>query len=131
MVFVDTTALYASLDMSDEQHASATKTFTSLLDTNTLLLTSNYVVVETNALLQRRLGMAAVRAFTEKILPLIEIHWITKELHEAASTSLLAASRRKLSLVDCSSFAIMRASGCRTAFSYDKHFQEAGFPLPS
>jgi predicted nucleic acid-binding protein len=40
---------------------------------------------------------------------------------------MLAAKRKKLSLVDCVSFEIMRLSGVTTVFTLDKHFKEQGF----
>jgi hypothetical protein len=45
-----------------------------------------------------------VRAIQEEILPLLRIEWIDKEVHALAMAVLLAAGRRKLSLVDCCSF---------------------------
>jgi predicted nucleic acid-binding protein len=41
--------------------------------------------------------------------------------------TLLAAGRRKLSLVDCVSFELMRGCGCNHAFAFDAHFEEQGF----
>jgi predicted nucleic acid-binding protein len=46
-----------------------------------------------------------------------------------AVAGLLAAGRRQLSLVDCASFAVLRAEGQREAFAFDRHFQEEGFRL--
>ena len=43
--------------------------------------------------------------------------------------ALLAASRRKVSLVDCMSFEVMRRYGIRSAFAFDPHFSEQDFLL--
>jgi predicted nucleic acid-binding protein len=83
--------------------------------------------VESFALIQRRLGIAAVRVFQEDILPLINIEWINAGTHKSAVSALLAASRRKLSLVDCVSFEIMCTLGIKTVFAFDPHFAEQGF----
>jgi len=40
---------------------------------------------------------------------------------------MLAAARKKLSLVDCVSFETMRLLGVTAAFTLDKHFKEQGF----
>jgi predicted nucleic acid-binding protein len=40
---------------------------------------------------------------------------------------MLAAGRKKLSLVDCVSFETMRLLGVTIAFTLDKHFKEQGF----
>jgi predicted nucleic acid-binding protein len=42
---------------------------------------------------------------------------------------LLAANRRSLSLVDCTSFEVMRQAGLDTVFTFDLHFREMGFKV--
>ncbi len=44
-------------------------------------------------------------------------------------SALLAASRRKVSLVDCLSFEVMRRYGIRSAFAFNSHFSEQDFLL--
>ena len=51
------------------------------------------------------------------------------EVHAVAVSALLAADRRRLSLVDCCSFQIMRRLGIRQALAYDQHFAEHGFEV--
>jgi len=85
------------------------------------------VLVETAALLQFRLGTAAVRGFANDLLPLLEVECVTEEDHTAAWQALLAAARRRLSLVDCVSFHTMRNRGLQKAFCFDAHFREQGF----
>ena len=92
-------------------------------------MTSNYILVETFALLQNRLGMEAIRAFHDDILPLIHIEFVGSGTHRSGVAALLSASRRDLSLVDCVSFEVMRTSGINTVFVFDKHFKEQGFTL--
>jgi predicted nucleic acid-binding protein len=41
--------------------------------------------------------------------------------------SMLAADKKRLSLVDCISFNIMRRLGIKSAFAFDRHFKEQGF----
>lgn len=89
----------------------------------------NYVVLEACALLQRRLGLTAVEDLVQKVLPVIRTHWMDAESHNLATATLLAARRRQLSLVDCSSFVAMRAEGCSTAFAFDAHFEQEGFQV--
>jgi uncharacterized protein len=43
--------------------------------------------------------------------------------------AVLAAARKKLSLVDCVSFQIMRQQGVRASFCFDSHFGEQGFAV--
>ena len=91
------------------------------------LLTHNYVVLETTALTQRRLGGAAVRALHEDLLPLVDVVWVDEDLHRAAVTALLAGIRRRVSLVDWVSFELMRRRGIETAFAFDRDFGVQGF----
>lgn len=92
-----------------------------------LLTTSNYVVVETCALLQRRLGTKALHTFRSEVLPSLHVQWVSPPQHETAFAALLASGRRKLSLVDCVSFKLMRDLDLETAFAFDIHFREEGF----
>jgi predicted nucleic acid-binding protein len=129
MILADTSALYAVLDRDDDNHPAAIAVWNSLLQSDTPLLVTNYVVVETMALVQHRLGMDAVRLLSDDILPALDVHWITEADHRHAQTALLAAGRRKLSLVDCGSFHVMRSRAVRTAFAFDPHFGEQGFEV--
>ena len=128
-IFIDTSAFYAVLDQDDENHPAATEVWRRLLQDDSALLTSNYVLVETSALIQRRLGIAALRAFQEDIVPLLGVEWIDEIRHRAAIEMALAASRKRLSLVDCSSFLVMREVEVRRAFCFDRHFREQGFSV--
>lgn len=129
MIFVDTSALYAVLDRDDENHAAAKREWSRLLAEGQSLLVTNYILVETTALVQNRLGMEAVRMLAADVLPVFLVHWISESDHGHAFGALVAAGRRKLSLVDCTSIQVMRARDVRAAFSFDPHFSEQGFTL--
>jgi predicted nucleic acid-binding protein len=126
-VFIDTSAFYALLDRDDESHRKAKNSWADLLKNDDPLVTNNYVLVETFALIQHRLGMDAVRGFQNDILPLVNIEFVVPELHRSGVSALLSASRRNLSLVDCVSFEMMRTLEVKIAFAFDPHFKEQGF----
>jgi len=126
-VFVDTSALLSILDRRDPHNTATMKRWTELIDAEEPLLTTNYVTVEGIAVVQRRLGIAAVRDLIENLLPPIEIVWVDPPAHERAVAALLAAAQRNLSLVDCTSFEVMRLRGLRTAFTLDPDFSAQGF----
>ncbi len=126
-VFLDTSAIYAVLDRDDSNARRAAVQWHDLVESRASLVTSNYVLVETVALAQSRLGMAAVRALSDCVEPMLAIEWVTREDHVAAQAALLAANRRRLSLVDCSSFVVLRRLEIQQVFAFDAHFAEQGF----
>ncbi len=128
-VFLDTSALYAVLDGDDTAHRAAASVWRDLVASDASLVTSNLVLVELTALLQGRLGVAAVDALTTFVLPWVSVAWVDERVHEQAVASLLGAGRQDVSLVDHASFVLMRKLGIRTAFTIDTHFFEQGFGM--
>jgi len=124
--FIDTSAFYALLDRDDENHQKGKRAWSELVDPTKSLVTSNYVLLETFALLQSRLGLEAVRGFQEDVVPILQVEFVTSEMHRLGVAALLSSSRRSLSLVDCVSFELMRDLGIKTAFTFDAHFSEQG-----
>jgi predicted nucleic acid-binding protein len=130
-VYVDASAFLAVLDADDRFHARARRRWQQLIEAGLPLVCNNYVLLETIAVLQNRLGMDAVMVFQNDVRPVLTILWVDKELHQRAVSALLAAQRRRLSLVDCASFESMRQVGLRQAFAFDVHFEEQGFEVLS
>jgi len=126
-LFIDTSALYALMDADDSNHEKAKALWARSLKGDDQFTTSNYVLVESIALIQHSLGMEATRLFQEELAPVLQIHWVTEQLHTTAMKTLLAHGSRKLSLVDSTSFELMRELGLRSAFAFDGHFAEQGF----
>jgi predicted nucleic acid-binding protein len=126
-VFVDTSALYGMLDVTDEKHHRARAAWTLVSDRREYLVTTNYVLVETMALVGHRLGFHAVRIFQNEFVPVLHPVWVDEALHERAVAALLTAGIRDLSLVDCASFEIMRELGIDRALAFDDHFVQQGF----
>jgi uncharacterized protein len=126
-VFADTSAVYAILDEDDASHERAAKQFIDLSNARETLVTSNYVLLETLTLTSRRLGLAAARDFQLRMAPLFHVHWVDEDLHARSVATLFTAGRRRLSLVDCVSFELMRRLGLDTAFAFDEHFEQQGF----
>ena len=69
----------------------------------------------------------AVRDIDRTLVPLMRIVWVDAAFHTRAMAALLAAGRRKLSLVDCVSFEVMREGGITSAFTLDPDFRAQGF----
>lgn len=128
-IFADTSALYAVLDADDSKHTKAKQFWDKIIKCDDILLCHNYILVETSALVLRRLGMEAVYIFEQDIVPILRIFWVSKEVHHAAISAQLIANRHSLSLVDCVSFEVMRRTGVRKAFAFDRHFRDYGYEI--
>lgn len=126
MIFLDTSAAYAAMDVADPHHEEAAGHLQAVLRQRIPVLTHNCVVLESAALIQRRLGLQAALTFLEDTR-LLKIHWITQEDHAEAVALLERRGKRNLSLVDCMSFVVMRLYGVTTALAYDSDFQAEGF----
>ncbi len=130
-VFVDTSAVIALLVEDQALHEDALATWERLVAAARVgggsLVTHHAVVIESLALLQKHHGMPSVRQFLDRVLPRLRIVWISAELHERGVAALLAADRRRVSIVDWISFEVMRSEGIRRAFAYDADFWRQQF----
>jgi len=127
VIFVDTSAIYALADRRDVNHPDATRMFGNLLQAGRRLFTHSYVLAESMALLDRRLGRNAMFAFASEARA-FEIEWVGMSLHGRAVGALRDAGRT-VSLVDQVSFLVMQGRGIDEAFAFDRHFALAGFRL--
>jgi predicted nucleic acid-binding protein/predicted DNA-binding transcriptional regulator AlpA len=124
-VFVDTSALLALLDEDEVHHRDAAAIFAALPPT-TDLVTTSYVVVETIALVRRRLSAAEDRKLTDDLLPAIRVVWVDEAAHGTGMATYRAAAR-SASIVDHVSFAVMRSASINDAFAFDGDFEQQGF----
>lgn len=129
VTLVDSSAFYAYLDARDRNHQLARMTLTELIEARDDLVTHNYVVVESSALIQRRLGAEAVRVFLDDVLPAVRILWIDEPTHPLASAAMLGSLNRGVSLVDWTSFVTMRELGIDRAFAFDADFKSQGLQV--
>lgn len=67
--FVDTSAFVAYFNRDDQHHVIAARVMQALAQEESLLVTTNYTMLETTSLLQRRLGLAAFRIFRRRLSP--------------------------------------------------------------
>jgi predicted nucleic acid-binding protein len=73
--------------------------------------------------------MDAVLVFEQDVVSILRTIWVTRDIHEATAGVHLVAARPDLSLVDCASFEVMRRTGVRMAFAFDRHFLDYGCEL--
>jgi predicted nucleic acid-binding protein len=128
VTFVDTSALLAFLDRDAAQHARVVASIAEIL-AERRAITHSYVLVETEALVHRRLGNRVARRFLEDVVPILQVVWVDADLHGAAVSAHLQTLRRGSSLVDHVSFELMHRRGLRIALALDRDFAREGFEL--
>jgi len=127
-VFVDTSAILALMVGSDRAHREAVEILEKLRNRRAELVTTSYVLVETYALLDRRLGRDAVRDFRGSFAPLLRVIWVDDAIHERG-LDRLEKSPHTLSLVDAVSLEAIRRHRILEAFAFDRHFEQEGLAV--
>ena len=118
-VFVDTSVWYAAADRSDAANSRAK----AILGLGESLFTSDHVLVETWTLLRYRISRYAAERFWEALRSgVAAIEPVGTADLEAAWQIGLAYRDQDFSLVDRTSFAVMRRLGLERAASFDDHF---------
>ncbi len=125
---VDTSAIFALLDSDDSNHTPAAEWFRREGRVQQLV-THNYVVVESAALVHRRLGIAASRALFDALIPAMDIVFVDEATHFSAARAWLGLGKRHSSLVDWVSFEIVRSRSLDQAFTFDDDFAEQGIAV--
>ena len=118
-LFVDTSIWYAGVDLDDVDHERAK----AILSRGDSLLLTDHVLVETCALIRNRIHRNAAERFWEGIrsgVAIIEPVGLADL--ESAWQIGLAFPDQDFSLVDRTSFAVMRRLGIDRAASLDDHF---------
>ena len=128
-VYVDTSAFLAVLNRNDDYHIIAQSAWAKLLDSKAELVINSFVLVESCALIQNRLGINALKTFIRKIQPILLIDWLEEDSFNASIYFLFEMNAQGLSIVDCSSFYTMTRLNISTAFTFDSHFLRQGFEI--
>ena len=118
-VFVDTSVWYAAADSGDASNARAKV----ILAGNELLVTSDHVLIETWTLLHHRIHRRAAERFWEGLRGgVATIEPVGAADLEAAWQIGISWRDQDFSIVDRTSFAVMRRLGIDRAASFDDHF---------
>ncbi len=129
--FVDTGAWYAPFNDLDIYHPRASAFMQKLIGQKAWLFTSDYVIDETLTLMRARLGHGKAVEFGRWVLqsPLVKLINVDEKIWQAAWNLFVRYDDKYFSFTDCTSFAIMRQLGLRSAFAFDRNFEKAGFAL--
>jgi predicted nucleic acid-binding protein len=134
VIFVDTSAWYATEVEDDVNHEPASKFLSEVASgKHGVSITTDYVLDETLTLLRSRRDLETACSFIGKIRKSksVRIIWVDEKSFEKALDLFGKSDGKSWSLTDCTSFALMRELLMQSAFTFDGHFREAGFqPLP-
>ncbi|MDJ0509183.1 MAG: PIN domain-containing protein [Crocosphaera sp.] len=130
-IFVDTSGWGNLVDKSQPLHQLMVQLYREAKQQQRRLITSNYVITEVVALLTSplRIPRPKIISFVNSLKqsPYIDIIHIDKEKDNDAWLLLASREDKEWSLVDCSSFIIMKERGILEALTNDIHFEQAGF----
>ena len=130
MIFVDTSAWYAAEVVDDINHKKARNFLVQLAQgKHGVAITSDYVLDETLTLLRSRRGQLDAITFIDKIRKSksIRIFWVSENVFDKALDIFRKRSDAMWSFTDCTSFALMSDLSITEAFTFDSHFEQAGF----
>ena len=121
----------ACADAADPEHEAASAARDHWLETEGLLVTSDYVIDETLTLLRLRLGLSAAEEWWHGIAGSRRVvrELIHEERAERARHLFFRHRDKNFSFTDCTSFALMRELRIREALTTDKHFRQTGFQM--
>ena len=129
MIFVDTSAWYATQVEDDVNHQAAIKFLSEIASgKHGVSITTDYVLDETLTLLRSRRDLASSCGFIDKIRKSksVRVFWIDEESFEKALDIFRKSDGKSWSFTDCTSFAVMHELSMLSAFTFDNNFREAG-----
>jgi predicted nucleic acid-binding protein len=130
-VFVDSGAWIALALSRDPLHARAREQWDRLQGAGAKLHTSVPIVIETFTFLDRNANRDVALTWKESIYKPGIVNVLPCQLRDLEQSweFFRRADLYKLSAVDATSFAIMRRSRIRLAYTFDHHFAVVGFRL--
>ena len=131
-LFVDTSGWIEVFGVKRDLHKQARDLLAHATDKDRPIITTNYVIVEFIGTAQKKCGFYyredLFRAYKEiRNLHGIEIVHIDEKIHAEELTRLRNWPDKYWSLVDATSFNVMRARKMTDALATDSHYNEAGF----
>jgi len=130
-LFVDTSAWVAYYESGDQWNPAAKAAMALLVDQRVTFVTTDYVLDETITLLLYHAGRQRAIAFGDMVQRSrhVKLMRIDADTWEQAWRLFKQYDDKTWAFTDCTSFAIMRQMGLWQAFTFDRHFEQAGFQL--
>ena len=128
-IFIDTSALVALFDRSDNNHQKA-KTLLEIIRNNKIkLLMSDYIFDETITTVLSNAGHKNAIKIGEFILGsnIVELSWLDESVVMKAWEYFKRHSDKEYSFTDCTTFILMKEMKLSNFFAFDEDFVKAGF----
>ena len=125
-LFIDTGAFIALTDADDENHKAAAAFYRNAKEKGTRFVTTNFVLCETLNYLRARISHNIAVLFRENLKKsgFLEIVTVTPSIEDAAFTIFRRTTDKDFSFTDCTSFSIMKSLKLKSAFAFDRHFDQ-------
>lgn len=125
-VFIDTGAFIALTDADDQNHNAAVAFYRKAKEKGTRFVTTNFVICETMNYLRARISHPIAVRFWESLKKssIIEIVTVTPSIENAAFTIFKQYTDKDFSFTDCTSFSLMKSFKLKSAFAFDRHFDQ-------
>jgi predicted nucleic acid-binding protein len=126
-VFVDTGGFYAALNRRDAFHREAVRLFRRARRDHWFLITTNFVLAESHALILARMGRARAWTFLQATLTGSTNVIRADEADERRARAIIEQYEDKaFSYCDAVSFAVMERLDLQEAIAFDDHFRQYG-----
>ena len=131
-VLLDTSGLFALFDPKDLHHSQAVKISSALIQRQACMILPNFILAESHAMINKRLGPHVAREFLNASLQECQIERVTVEDESTAYAMLQTVSRKRdLSYFDAVTIAVAKRMAIDEIFSFDRHFSLMGLKLVS
>jgi len=130
-VLVDSGAWIALVRLGDQYHSEADRLFRRAAVLRIPLVTTNLIIAEVHRFILFHVGVRAAALLLERIdaSQLLTTEFATAAHHASARRWIERLSDQVISYTDAVSFAVIEATRCTAAMSFDRDFVTAGFRL--
>ena len=134
IVFIDTSAWIAILDDKKSNHSEARIYFDRLLAQSSRIVTNNFIVDETIALLKGKFSSDFAKQFlaiiNESVLSVtLRVDWISRRNRRIALDNFFKTSNVNLSLKHFYIYESLKRKKVDFVFSYDEHLKHFDIPV--
>jgi predicted nucleic acid-binding protein len=130
-VFVDTSYLLALELANDQYHESARMHWQQVVKALPPLVTTSYILDEVVTYFNSRGHHTKAVEIGNNLLrsPSVQFIHVDESLFYVGWSYFQEHQDKRYSLTDCIAFVVMQQRSIRTAYTFDKHFVQAGFQV--